>query len=775
MKRSLKSRRRGKDDKRRGKKNLDRALMLQRSGDLAGAERLYREIIAKNPSQSTALHHLGLLSHQRGAREEAIAFLERSMAADGSDVSGWNNLGNFYWEGGQLEQAVRAYRRAIVLAPEHINTLHNLGTILLDTGAPGDAVQYYHQLIRLDDADVEAWHGLGIALDVSEDVKGAEDAYRAALERAPTLAAAWYDLGNLLRHQGALDGARDALLQSVTIEPGFAEAYNNLGIVYRDLDQPDKAATSFKRSIELRPTHAETYLNLVSLLVVQNDLESATQRMEKLVALDPSDSERQVKLAEIQFQCEDYTGAERTLRLAIELDPDSASAHSTLGKTLVKLAQSAEAEVTCRRAIELDPTLADAYGNLGTALKLQARLNEAIEAYQQSLILDPDYAEAYNNLGLAYVDCGEFTKADECYCRALELAPDMPEPLINIAMSRKFSRADQGAMDNLQTLLERDDLRKESRIALHFALGKVLDDCGEYAQALEHYRTGNLRKAETVRFDRAKHVIMIKALRESFDRDRLASLQGLGDPSRLPVFIIGMPRSGTSLVEQILASHPLFFGADELTEIGRISKRLSVVAGSSVPYPESVHDLTEVTCRHLAEEYLDKIREFSPDAIRISDKMPYNYLHLGLISVLLPNARIIHCRRDPRDVCLSNYFQLYADAHHYTYQLDDLILYNREYERLMDFWRDHLPIDIHEVRYEDLVADLEGSTRALLSHVDLPWDPTCLSFHQTHRPVQTASHWQVKQPLYQSSTARWKRYESELGEFFNKLMMNARI
>ena len=768
-KHSLKERRRRKEGKRRGEKILKTALSLHQSGDLAGAERLYREVIVDNPLQPVALHHLGLLVHQRGARAEAIELLERGLAVDGRDVTVWNNLGNFYQESARLEDATRAYRQAVGLAPKHINALHNLASILIDTGDPAGAARHFRGLIDIDAGDVDAWHGLGVALDATQDQEAAENAYRKALEREPNMPGAWYDLGNLLRSQDKLDEAREALMTAVRIEPGFAEAHNNLGNLYREMGELEAAVASFRRSLSARPNHRETYQNLASALVLNNELTAASEVVEKSIDLNSSDPGSHLQSGEIWFMREAYEKAEQAFRKAIEIKPGLAAAHSALGKTLGRLAKAEEAEAACRRAIELEPELADAYGNLGAALKFQTRLGEAIEAYRSALALDPSYPETYNNLGLAYVDAGDFENADICYRKALELEPDMPEVLVNIAMSKKHSASDKPAIEKLEAQLERDNLRSESRVAVHFALGKVFDDCGKYDEAFEHYSRGNAAKAEGVRFDRGKHVTMMKSLRDTFDRDLFSHLRGCGDNTALPVFIVGMPRSGTSLVEQILASHPLFHGADELTLIWSISKRLSSLLESANPYPECVRDMVQEVSKSLAGEYLAGLTGRSGEALRVSDKMPYNYLHLGLIAVLFPNAKVIHCKRDPRDVCLSNFFQLYAHAHHYTYRLEDLALYHREYERLMSYWYEHLPLEIHEVVYEELVEDLEECSRSLVDYVNLDWDERCLQFHTTKRSVQTASHWQVRQPLYRSSVERWRGYETQLGAFFDQL------
>ena len=768
-KQSLKERRRRKSGKRSADEKLASALSVHQSGDLDAAERLYRQIIADDPLQGVALHHLGLIVQQRGGFDEAINLLERASASTPKDITVWTNLGNLYQESARSEDAVRAYRQAIVVAPNHVNALYNLGWLLIDTGDSVGAEQCFRDLVRIESEDAHVWHGLGITLEARGDKTQAEHAYRNALERQPTLSEVWYDLGNFLRLEGKLDKAQEALATAVRIEPRFAKAHNNLGGLYREMGDVQRAIACYRQSLLARPDHVETYQNLVSALISNDELEAATEVIERVIALNPTVSQAHISLGEIWFMREDFESSARGFRKAIEIDDSQAVAHNALGATLVRLVDSEGAEASCRRAIELDPQLAEAYGNLAAALKFQTRLSEAIEVLCTAVKLDPNNVEAFNDLGLAYVDAGDFEKADECYHKALEIAPDMPEALINIAMSRKYSAADKPAIVRLENQLGCERISHECRVALHFALGKVFDDCGEYAKAFEHYSKGNAAKAQKVSFDSEKHVASLGLLRDTFDRTLFSRLSSWGDASDLPVFIIGMPRSGTSLVEQILASHPQFHGAGELTHLWKMSRRLGSMLESTKPYPTCVRDMTQDVIRELANEYLSILRGHCGDAVRISDKMPYNYLHLGLIAVLFPNAKVIHCKRDPRDVCLSNFFQRYAVAHHYTYRLEDLVVYHREYERLMNHWRQNLPLVIHDVVYEELVDDLEGQSKALVESVNLEWDERCLQFNTTKRSVHTASHWQVRQPLYRSSSERWRRYQNDLGAFFKEL------
>ena len=748
---------------------LRRALASHQAGDLSTAVSLYQEVISADPQQAVALHHLGLIAHQQGRTDEAVGLLERALASDDGDVAGWTNLGNIYQESGCLMEAERAYRKAIQYAPDHVSALYNLGWVLKDSGDDKAAAECFRNLSRITPEDAEIWHGLGVVLEDINDRAGAEESFRKAIELEPSFVAAWYDLGNTLSRQGRLEEGLESLQAAVRHDPGFAEAHNNLGNLYLEKGRVREAVASFQRSAALRPDHIETLQNLASALVAAEDLEAATRTFEQAISINRDQFLSHLGLGEVWFAREEYAKAETSFRQAVKIKPTHAPAYSGLGKALLRLGRVQEAQAACRQAIELDGKLADAYANLGSALKLESRLSEAIEVFQTALELDPSQASVYNNLGLAYMDAGDFDKANDCYQKAIQIDPEFPEVLANLASSRRYTSEDQGAIAQLVSILERGNLRNESRVSVHFALGKIFDDCEHYDEAFDHYARGNELKAQKVRFDRLKHTQTLEMLRHTFTPELFSRFSGYGSASELPVFIVGMPRSGTTLVEQIVASHPSIFGADELTDIAEISKQMSVRLGSSTPYPEIVRELTAEVAAGSAEVYLSVLRDFSMDAMRITDKMPSNFLHLGVIALLFPNAKVIHCKRNARDVCLSNYFQLYTQGQHYSYRLSDLALYHREYVSLMSFWRRHLPIEMYDVVYEELVNDQEVQSRGIIDYLGVPWDERCLQFHTTRRAVQTASHWQVRQPISNRSAERWRHYQAFFGAFFEEL------
>lgn len=352
----------------------------------------------------------------------------------------------------------------------------------------------------------------------------------------------------------------------------------------------------------------------------------------------------------------------------------------------------------------------------------------------------------------------------QCYSRALELNPELSIACLNLARSRRFSPEDRTNIRRIESVLEHVQLTDEAAVHVHFALGKIYDDCELFDEAFKHYEAGNRLKRRTLSFNRGDYLAQVSGIVSTFDRDYFERRKDGGDASERPIFIVGMARSGTSLVEQIIASHPEAHGGGELLCLPEMVVGLQGRLSSSAPFPACAELMDGASAGALAEEYLEHLRGLCAAAPRVTDKLSANFLYLGLIAVMLPRARVVHCRREGMDVCLSNYIQLFAYGHYYSYDLGDVAAYYRGYEHLMGHWREVLPLRMHEVHYEKLVADQEGESRKLIEFCGLPWDESCLVYYESRRTVRTASHWQVRQPIYQHSTQRWKHYEKYLGQ-----------
>ena len=478
----------------------------------------------------------------------------------------------------------------------------------------------------------------------------------------------------------------------------------------------------------------------------------ALPALERAAELSPGDAEAHCNLGNALRAANQLERAVRSHQRAIEIKPDYAEAHNNLGSALLDLGRLDEARAHFRRAIAIQPTFALAHSNLSNLLIMQNRMLDAEKSCRRALEINPRLIPAILQLAEIQAANGQFADAEASMRRALELEPDSAEALAGLVRFRKMGVGDGEWVERARGLLERG-LGSRQEVYLRYALGKYFDDVGEAEEAFGHYaRANELSKRHRAAHDRGKVERGIDRIIEVFDRGWLEGVAGVGNGSDRAVLIVGMPRSGTTLAEQILASHEAVFGADELSYWNEAASGYVARAGGE---GEGL--------RRLADGYLRTLEGLSSDARRVVDKMPGNFLYLGLIRAALPNARIIHMRRNPLDTCLSIYFQNFGALHSYANDLEDLGHYYRQYLRLMEHWRAVLPEGaMLEVSYEGLVQDLEGWSRRMVAHVGLEWDESCLEFHRNRRPVSTFSKWQARQRISTGSIERWRKYEKFL-------------
>ena len=596
---------------------------------------------------------------------------------------------------------------------------------LLDQNQLHDAATLAARLCDTDSGDWEAWHLRGLSCARLGDMDQAQAAWQQALSLNPDSADAHFYLANVHVRRGERVQAAAHFREAARLRPGDVNALNNLGTVLSELNQLDEAAQCYAAVLSLTP-NAVTHFNLATVRMRQQRLEEAVQHFRQALALDPG----RVEIC------------------------------NNLGNALKYMGRFDEAEAAYREALRLKPDNPFAYANLAAMMTELGRLDEAQANYRRALDLDPGYRKVAVGLAGIHEKQGRFDRAYEQLQPFLASGDvDADVALVFAALSRPLGRRDE-AIAVLEGLLggQGPALDVHNRVSLHFALGRLYDAAADYERAFEHYRRANTLSDR--RFDTAAHARHVEALMATFTPAFMASAPRAANHSQRPVLIVGMPRSGTSLVEQILASHPAVFGAGELEEMHAIVADLPHAIGSHMPYPECLASLTQAHCDALAQRYLDHIDGLAPaDALRVTDKMPSNFLHLGLIALLFPEARVIHCIRNPLDTCLSCYFQHFAaGAVPYAYDLTHVGAFYHQYLRLMDHWRRVLDLHMMEVVYEDLVAHQETVSRSLVEFCGLEWDARCLRYHETPRVVATASYDQVRQPLYDRSVGRWRHY-----------------
>ena len=392
-------------------------------------------------------------------------------------------------------------------------------------------------------------------------------------------------------------------------------------------------------------------------------------------------------------------------------------------------------------------------------LRRQGRLDEAVACYHKAVALKPDFAEAHNSLGNALKDQGQFDEAQRAYERAVELGPRSGRYYHQLLYGWRVVAGDRHLAAAEKLAEDMASLPMGDQKELHFALGKAYADLDQRERSFRHFLDGNALERQGSVYDEAETLGFLDRIRTVFTAELMDSKQGLGHRSMVPIFIVGMPRSGTTLVEQILASHPKVFGAGELTEFAKAVTSIGMRNGA-LSFPEVVPALSAEQLRQLGTSYLDAVEPAAPGAERITDKLPGNFSFVGLIHLALPSARIIHLRRDPVDTCLSCFSQLFVGDLPYCYDLGELGRYYRAYQTLMEHWRQVLPEGVMlEIRYEEVVADVERQARRIIAYCGLEWDDACIAFYKTQRLIRTSSATQVRQPIYRTSVGRWKPYQ----------------
>ncbi len=660
---------------------------------------------------------------------------------------------------GRLPELESEARELTGLYPQSGRAWKALGVALHLQGK--DGITCLQRAAALMPGDAEAHANLAIALLAGNHYDEAIASLRRALALRPDDAGSHNNLGNALRGSGRTEEALASYRRAVELQPDHADMQSNLGNAYRSLHRSAEAVTCYRRALELRPNYAEVHAALGSALLDLAKPAEAAASLQQALALDPTLLHAHGNLALALLALGRPEEALVSIERALQLDPGLAEAHSTRGIALLDVGRVEDATAAFERALALRADFADAWGNLAIALRLQGRAEDAKASARRALEMKPDSAATMIIMADAHADKGEFVEAEQMLRQAIALEPDSPDAWASLAQLRTMTPDDAAWLAAARRIAS-GSLMPRKEAMLRYALGKCLDDLKSYDEAFAQYQRANaIGKQHRRAYDRARQQRLTDELIETFGRGWIQRARARGLASHKPVFIVGMPRSGTSLAEQILASHPAVFGAGELTFWQAGAARFEAIRqqhGAESPAEQAA-------IGELALQYLQQINALAPDALRVIDKMPDNFRHLGLIHGALPNARVIHMLRHPIDTCLSIYFQDFKVTLDYANDLGDLAHFYGEYHRLMKHWRAVLPPGaMLEVSYEALIQDQERWTRSMLEFLELPWEPRCLEFQQTRRSVLTASKWQVRQKMSTKSVGRWRNYQPYLGE-----------
>jgi len=749
---------------------FEKGALLHRQGKLAEAERLYMDVLQHNPTHFDALHLLGVIALNTDRTQQGVDLITKAIGLNSNFAAAHGNLGYGLINLRLLEDALASCDKAIALKPDYAEAYTNRGWALLELKRFEEALASCDKAIALTADFAVTYNNRGWALLELKRFEEALASCDKAIALKPDYAVAYSNRGCALLELKRFEEALASCDKAIALKPDYAEAYNNRGSALLELKRFEEALASCDKAIALKPDFAEAYSNRGWALLELKRFEEALASCDKAIALKPDYAEAYNNRGSALLELKRFEEALASCDKAIPLKPDFAEAYSSRGWALLELERFEEALASCDKAIALKPDFAEAYSNRGWALLELERFEEALASCDKAIALKPDFADAYNNMGNVLRELGQFDEARLTYLKAVELDPTSTDVYRNLADSKKFTRADPhlAAMEKL--MAKPEGLSKTDRVQLDFALGKAYSDLKDHRRSFQHLLAANAGKRTTISYDEKSVLALFDSIETAFTRELIAAKSGGGDPSERPIFVLGMPRSGTTLIEQILASHPMVHGAGELETFNKVVLTVRGPSIDAILYPEFVPALDASALRSIGQRYLASVRERSPEGERVTDKMPSNYNFAGLIHLSLPNAKIIHTIRNPVDTCISCYSKLFTVGQNHTYDLGELGRYYKRYERLMEHWRRVLPpASILDVQYEDVVANLEAEARRIIAYCGLPWNDRCLSFHETDRPVRTASAMQVRQPIYKSAVGRWHDYEEFLGPLLTAL------
>jgi tetratricopeptide (TPR) repeat protein len=715
---------------------FNQALNLHRQGDLDRAELLYRQVLDESPDHPDATHLLGVVAHQRGQYGRAVTLIRRAISLVAPTDAGtfYCNLAEACRMAGDVKGSVEAGRKAVALVPHSADAYNHLGLALQMQGSFEEAEAAFKDALELRPDFALAHNNLGGVYREMEKADEAIAQYREAVRLAPNLPLALSNLGQSLLEKGEKEEAVKYCKQAVALAPNFPEGLSNLGNALRAQENLKDAKDCYRIALQLRPNVAMIHGNLGQALQQEGNLDEAIKCYERAIALDSKSSRFESYLASALAEQENHTAAVEHYRKALSLKPDFAEAHNGLGQVLQE----------------------------------QGQFKNAIACFEEALRLKPDCADACSNLGGVWAELGDMDKADHFYREAIRFDPDYAGAYAVLATHHRDKLPDED-VKVMHDFLAREHLTDWKRATLHHGLAHYYDAKKDYAAAAEHAARGNQYRKEIWErqgksYNRDDHTAFVSFLMKQFQPPFFEKVKGWGLDTEVPVFIVGMPRSGTTLLEQILGSHPRVFGAGELSvtkeTFDKLPKWLDMQAAPSACVPS----LTREVVQQAGSEHLAYLKSLS-DADRVVDKMPDNYLWLGYISAIFPKAKIIYSKRDLHDIAVSCWITNFKQIR-WSCTQEDIAGRIQNHVRIMEHWKKVLPIPVLEVEYEQTVEDLEGVARRMIDFCGLEWDPACLAFHQSKRTVRTASLSQVRQPVYKKSVQRWKNYEEPLKTLF---------
>jgi tetratricopeptide (TPR) repeat protein len=607
--------------------------------------------------------------------------------------------------------------------------------------------------------EVNSQRALGVALLAQGHNSAGIACLEAALKLAPDFAHAKVDLALAYRAQGMLEPAVRLLRSALERDPTLHEAWRSYGDLLVNLGDFAAANRAYQKFIDTDPIGG--VLQEAAACMARDERPQAESRFRRVLQQNSNHIGALCGLAAVSLDAGYPKDAERLLRHALRQSAHMPLIWRGLAQTFLQTGDLAAAEAAVRHSLIVDEGASASWVLFASVLAHTMRQAEALDAYDRALRLDPNQVRVALSRGHVLKTLGRRAEAEAAYQRCLELQPDFGEAYYSFADLKSYVFSDR-EVAGMQALLADGKTSPKSQAQIHFALGRALEQRRRYSDAFAHYEAGNSAKRRSTPFDAGAFEDKCRRVAATFSAQFFSARSGSGLNDAAPIFIVGLPRSGSTLVEQVLASHSQVEGTMELPHVLRYVRELDHHGGASDTYPESVGDLSSEQLQSLGQRFIDETRIYRSGRPRFIDKMPNNFSHIGLIQLMLPQATIIDVRRNPMDACFSAFKQHFAQGQSFSYDLEDLGRYYRNYVALMDHWDAVLPGKVFHLSYEALVRDTEAQVRRLLAFCGLEFEAGCLKFHETRRSVRTASSEQVRQPMYDSSVGLWRHFEAHL-------------
>jgi len=592
---------------------------------------------------------------------------------------------------------------------------------------------------------------------------GRFDEVNARIDRAlsifPEFARAHEVRGELLLAEGQLPAAAEAFEQTLKLDPKRQQARMKLGQVFMQLGRVEEARALKGEFMEFSQDNKD--IARAAGLEKEGKPDEAEKLYRQILTRDPDNVSAMRLWARLGIQQKQYPDAEALLTQAVKKAPNFSQAWADLVTVQYEQEKFEDAIKSAKRLIELEPRVPNGHLLMASACASAGRHRDALGSFDNALEIAPDHVGALCGKGHVYRTIGDQDGAIAAFRRSIKANPLIAEPYWGLANLKTF-RFEDSEVDDMLKLVGDERIPPEGQVQLNNALGLEFDGRKEYGRAFEFIDRGNKMRRERESYDRVENQLQIDNLIETFTQQFLEDNSGHGDPEPAPIFIVGLPRSGSTLIEQILSCHSTVEGTHELRDLALTIRSITKMCGRGAPYPKIVTNIDENGFKCLGSEYIERTRRHRSGRLFFTDKNPNNYLHAGLLHLILPNAKIINARRHPLDSCFGSYKQLFAKGQPFTYDLVELGEYYLQYQRLMDHWHEVLPGKVLDVQYKEVVADLEGQVRRILEYCELEWEESCLRFHESTRAVKTASSEQVRLPIYSSAVNYWRHYEQQL-------------